>query len=75
MRPMILAGAALLLAALACSGTTSGSATTSIAELEATLLAPGSHAPDVTLTDMDDQDVALSSLRGQTLLINFWFYH
>ena len=65
MRPMFLAGAVLLLAALACSG----------GGLEASLLATGSQAPDVTLTGMDDHDLALSSLRGKTLLINFWFFH
>jgi cytochrome oxidase Cu insertion factor (SCO1/SenC/PrrC family) len=75
MRPLFLAGAPLLLAALACSGAANGGGSVDIAELEATLLATGSHAPEVTLTGMDDQDFALSSLRGRTLLINFWFFH
>ncbi len=42
---------------------------------EAGLLAVGSDAPDVVFTSMEDTTYALSSLRGKTVLMNFWFYH
>jgi hypothetical protein len=35
----------------------------------------GSGAPDVTLQRLDGSSYALSSLRGKTVLLNFWFYH
>ena len=73
MRLLLLAGAPLLLAAFALTaGSCAGSG---MDELEASLLPVGASIPDVTVTGMDDQPVALSSLRGQTLLVNFWFYH
>lgn len=39
------------------------------------LLAVGAEAPNVTFTDMNDQEVSLESLEGKTVLMNFWFYH
>ncbi|MCH2100612.1 MAG: hypothetical protein MK209_01620 [Planctomycetes bacterium] len=39
------------------------------------LLSIGSEAPNVTFTDMNDQEVNLESLEGKTVLMNFWFYH
>jgi cytochrome oxidase Cu insertion factor (SCO1/SenC/PrrC family) len=71
MRSLLFAGAPLLLAllSLACAGGGTSD------DLEATLLPVGGAVPDVAVTDMSDQSVAFSSLRGQTLLVNFWFYH
>lgn len=43
--------------------------------LEGSLLAVGAQAPDVNLLGMDDKEVPLSSLRGKTVLLNFWFFH
>ena len=63
--PLVLSLAALL----AC---TSGGGS---ADLEADLVPAGSPAPDVTVIGMDEAPIALSSLRGKTLLVNFWFYH
>jgi cytochrome oxidase Cu insertion factor (SCO1/SenC/PrrC family) len=69
MRPLLIALAPILLALVAllsgpgCGGHESG------------LLSKGSTAPDVTVIGMDDQPLALSSLRGRTVLLNFWFYH
>jgi hypothetical protein len=42
---------------------------------ERDLLATGSIAPDVTFTDMQGKSFSLASLRGKTVLLNFWFYH
>jgi|KBSSwiStaDraftv2_1062776.scaffolds.fasta_scaffold60799_5 hypothetical protein len=39
------------------------------------LLAVGSMAPDVTLQRLDGPSYPLSSLRGKTVLLNFWFRH
>jgi cytochrome oxidase Cu insertion factor (SCO1/SenC/PrrC family) len=39
------------------------------------LLAAGTLAPDVTLHDLDGRPFQLSSLRGKTVLLNFWFRH
>ena len=72
MRPLslLLAPLALCLGALACSdGEVEG-----LADVEADLVPTGSAAPDVTLIAMDDSELKLSSLRGKTLLLNFWFY-
>ena len=33
----------------------------------------GHYAPDVTLLDLRNQHVALSSLRGKVVLLNFWY--
>jgi peroxiredoxin len=33
----------------------------------------GHYAPDVTLLDLRNQNVALSSLRGKVVLLNFWY--
>lgn len=33
---------------------------------------PGARAPDFTLTDLNGDEVSLSSLRGQSVLLNFW---
>jgi cytochrome oxidase Cu insertion factor (SCO1/SenC/PrrC family) len=63
--PLVLSLAALL----ACS---SGGGSS---DLEADLVPTGSPAPDVTVIGMDDAAITLSSLRGKTLLVNFWFYH
>lgn len=35
-------------------------------------LAPGSPAPDIVLPDPDGNPVALSSLKGQVVLVDFW---
>jgi cytochrome oxidase Cu insertion factor (SCO1/SenC/PrrC family) len=32
----------------------------------------GARAPDFTLTDLDGDEVSLSDLRGQPVLLNFW---
>ena len=32
----------------------------------------GARAPDFTLTDLNGDEVSLSNLRGQPLLLNFW---
>lgn len=61
----LLLGAALL-AALACGDAGSPAA--------GGLPAPGAPAPDVTVTQLDGQSLALSSLRGRTVLLNFWFH-
>ncbi len=34
--------------------------------------AKGALAPDFTLTDLNGDEVSLSDLRGQAVLINFW---
>ena len=39
------------------------------------LLAVGSPAPDVALQRLDGASYPLSSLRGKTVLLNFWFRH
>lgn len=39
------------------------------------LLAVGSAAPEVRMTDLDGKSFALSDLRGRTILLNFWFRH
>lgn len=44
-------------------------------DFEASLLAVGAEAPQVKFTDMDGKEVELSSLKGKTILMNFWFYH
>jgi hypothetical protein len=33
---------------------------------------PGARAPDFTLTDLNGDEVSLSGLRGQAVLLNFW---
>jgi hypothetical protein len=33
---------------------------------------PGARAPDFTLTDLNGNEVSLSGLRGQVVLLNFW---
>lgn len=38
----------------------------------ATTLAPGKPAPDITLNDVNGKPLSLSSLRGKTVLIDFW---
>ena len=68
---LLLAPLALSLAALACSGGEGEG----LADLEADLIPTGSAAPDVSLIGMDDSGLKLSTLRGKTLLLNFWFYH
>lgn len=35
----------------------------------------GDRAPNVTFLGMDDARFDLASLRGRTVLLNFWFYH
>ena len=43
------------------------------AEIEATtLVKPGQKAPDFTVEMVDGQKIALSSLKGKVVLINFW---
>ena len=70
MRTLPLFTAALALAAaMACApGGGSGS-------FEDSLLAVGAPAPDVTVQRLDGSSLALSSLRGKTVLLNFWFHH
>lgn len=60
----------LLFGTLAC-GDYSGSGSTSA--YGTGLLAAGTTVPDVTLTDLDGHAFPLSSLRGKTVLLNFWF--
>ncbi len=43
--------------------------------LDGSLLPAGADAPEVTLVGMDDVAFTLSSLRGKTVLLNFWFFH
>jgi peroxiredoxin len=33
----------------------------------------GHYAPDATLVDLSDNQVALSSLRGKVVILNFWY--
>jgi len=39
------------------------------------MLEVGADAPEVRMTGMDDVEFALSSLKGKTVLLNFWFFH
>ena len=41
-------------------------------ELEGKTLKPGSKAPDFTLNDLNGQPLALSSLNGKILVLDFW---
>jgi len=43
--------------------------------MEAGLIELGSPAPAVDMIDLDSGAFALESLRGKTVLLNFWFYH
>lgn len=43
--------------------------------LEASLLPVGAPAPEALFIGMDDAEFSLSSLRGKTVLLNFWFFH
>jgi hypothetical protein len=43
--------------------------------LGGSLLPAGADAPEVTFVGMDDVAFTLASLRGKTVLLNFWFYH
>ncbi len=36
------------------------------------MIAPGSEAPDFTLSDQDGEPVTLSALRGQTVVVYFY---
>ena len=65
-----LLGTFVLLPVLAC-GDSRGAA--SAPAYENGLLAAGSLAPDVTLHDLDGTAFQLSSLRGKTVLLSFWF--
>lgn len=42
-------------------------------DASASLLAAGTQAPNVTFTDVDGNRFDLESLRGKTVLLNFWF--
>ena len=44
-------------------------------DINDSLLAVGLDAPNVTFTNLSDQEVSLESLEGKTVLMNFWFYH
>ena len=59
---------ALIALTLGCSGAFSGP------PAHDGLLAVGDTAPDVTLLGLDGQPFQLSSLRGKTVLLNFWFH-
>jgi len=67
---LLLLGSIVLLPMLGC-GDAPGRA--SEAPYSAALLAPGTPAPDITLRDLDGQAFPLSSLRGKTVLLSFWF--
>ncbi len=43
--------------------------------LEDSLLPLGADAPDVTFIGLDDVTFSLASLRGKTVMLNFWFFH
>ena len=60
----------ILLAALAVAGLL---ACSPLGSPDDALLAVGSPAPDVTLRRLDGPAYGLSSLRGKTVLLNFWF--
>lgn len=47
----------------------------SFGSYEESLLPVGQAAPDVEFLGMDDKRYSLASLRGKTVLLNFWFYH
>jgi cytochrome oxidase Cu insertion factor (SCO1/SenC/PrrC family) len=42
---------------------------------DSSLPSVGAGAPDVTLQRLDGSRYALASLRGKTVLLNFWFFH
>ncbi len=44
-------------------------------DFEGSLLAVGAAAPAVKMTDMSGEEVSMASLKGKTVLLNFWFYH
>lgn len=44
-------------------------------DFDASLLAVGVEAPNVTMTDMGGQAVTMADLKGKTVLLNFWFRH
>jgi hypothetical protein len=44
-------------------------------DFESGLLAVGASAPNVMMTNMQDQQVSLASLQGKTVLLNFWFFN
>jgi hypothetical protein len=44
-------------------------------DFEAGMLEVGAEAPAVTLIGLDDVEFTLASLRGKTVLLNFWFFH
>src|SRR5262249_50863861 len=73
-RPVRLAPiAALSLLLLACSRGDAASGAPTAGVYESGLLAAGTPAPDVTLYDLDGKAFPLSSLRGKTVLLHFWF--
>ncbi len=44
-------------------------------DLDKSLLAEGAAAPDFKAADVDGKEVTLSSFKGKTVLLNFWFYN
>jgi len=68
-----LAFAACVLAALGLAGCSRDEASTTGPAPASTADAPAKeHAPDFTLKDLSGREVALASLRGKTVLIDFW---
>lgn len=67
---LIVVLAALLVVLSACSG----SAMQNPSETGDLPVAPveGARAPELTLSDLDGEEIALSELRGKVILLNFW---
>ncbi|MBM2827217.1 MAG: cytochrome biosis protein [Dehalococcoidia bacterium] len=68
MLPIALIGLALLTAACAEAGASSGGAGDGLAEG----IRIGSKAPDFALSDLDGKEVRLSDFRGRPVMLNFW---
>jgi len=63
--------AALLMTLPGCLAPSEQSTPVPVAELPVAPI-PGARAPDLQLADLNGNEVSLSSLRGQAVLLNFW---